>query len=131
MPFPLIPVAVGGLIAIAAVVQAKRAPKMTEERREIYESALRNLKDPEKLDELATVFTQYGLVREGTLLKKRANLRRLPEAVKIERRAIFKKAVTSKNPNAVLSVAAAFENEGCTGAAVNLRRYAAELQAAS
>lgn len=127
MPIPLIPVAVGCLVTVAAFVQHKRRPKMTPERLEIYQAALKTLKDPDKLDVLSREFIKNGLIREGELLGKRANLRRLPPEVKAQRRIIFKEAIKSKNKSAVLSVAAAFENEGCTGAAVNLRRYAAEL----
>ena len=123
----LVELVVAGAVTTVAVVKHLRKPKLTPEKREIYFNALKHLKEPEKLEKLADAFQKDGLVKEAELLRKRANLRRLPQEEKEKRSAIFKKAMASKNRDAVLQVAELFEHQGATGAAYNLRRYAAQL----
>jgi hypothetical protein len=95
----------------------------------IYHSALIALKDPAKLETLAAAYHKKGHVKAATLLRKRAALRKLPKATAVKRKAALKKALASKKPAVVRKLAAHFEGEGATGAAVKLYRYADSLEA--
>lgn len=124
----IIPATVG----VLAVVNYFRRPKdygvMTAERLSVYNAALSGaLKDPNKLEALAGQFAAQGLKEQAKLLRQRAALRRLPEDVKKERQAVFRKAMASKNKAGILEVADAYDREGCTGAAMRLREKASGL----
>lgn len=129
MPIPLIPALVTGAAAVSAYLVHRRskAKVMTPARQKIYDQAMNNLKEPEKLQKLSQAFASQGLKEQAEGLAKRAKLRALPKQVKEERRVIFKQALTLKNPTSVKKIASAFRGEGCTGAADALDRYAAGL----
>ena len=111
-----------------AVSRKRRKPRgMTAERAQIYEAALVSLKDPGRLRSLADAFDSQGLSKQAKLLRQRADLNEAPPEKKLERRELYRKAMRSKNPQAVLQMAAAFDEVGATGAAFNLRQYAAAL----
>ncbi len=101
---------------------------MTPARQQVYEAALKDLKDPVKLKSLADEFDKEGCAKEANMLRKRANLRELPLAQQKARRQVFKTAIKSTNINGVEAVASAFEGEGATGAAEALRIHAAALK---
>ncbi len=101
---------------------------MTPARQQVYEAALKDLKDPIKLKSLADEFTKEGCTKEADMLRKRAALRDLPPAAQKARRQVFKAAVKSTNVHGVEAVAAAVEGEGATGAAEALRIHAAALK---
>ena len=128
MPFPLLPATVAVAAALAAW-RYKRKRGLTPERRVIYESALKLVKDPAELRQLAKTFADEGLKAEADMLNKRAALRELPDSVKAARRQAFKDGMASKNPAAINKLADAFEKQGAVGAAANLRKYAAGLVA--
>jgi len=125
----LIPLGIiAAMSAVAAWRVRNRKPKgLTPQRRAVFEGALATLKDPTKLRELADVYTKEGLTSEADILRKRAAIRELPKAVKLQRKAVFKKAINSKNPDAIREVAAAFAGEGCFGAARDLNAHAESL----
>jgi hypothetical protein len=125
----LIPVVLlASMSALAAWRVRNRKPKgLTPQRRAVFEGALVTLKDPTKLRELADVYTKEGLTSEADILRKRAAIRELPKAIKLQRKAVFKKAINSKNPDAIRDVAAAFAGEGCFGAARDLNAHADSL----
>lgn len=140
---PLLPVGVG-VLAICAWWASGRNTKtpsssvagegatfggMSPERQIIYQTALASVKDPEELDTLSATFQAQGLYPQAELLKKRANLRRLPEDIKKERTQIFREAMNCKDPVKVMNLADAFEKEGATGVANRLRDYANGLKA--
>lgn len=101
---------------------------MTPERMKIYSAAISGaLKDPASLDRLANAFAGEGLSEQAVLLRKRAILRRLSKDVKEARRAVWKKAMQSKNKTAVFNLAAEYDKQGCTAAAMRLREYASGL----
>jgi hypothetical protein len=100
---------------------------MTGKRRQIYESALVTLKQPEKLRSLAAAFEGEGLIAEADLLRKRASIKELPKSKREERRAIFRRAIQSSNIPAIRAVADEFRAAGCTGAAANLYAHADSL----
>ncbi len=127
---PLIPLAVVGLGGLA-IWRTRKPHGMTPERKRIYEAALRTLKDPAKLRTLADAFEKEGLKEEAVMLRKRANLREMPAGVRAKRQEAFGKAMASKDPHKVEAVANAFHKEGATGAAANLRKYAAALRKAA
>jgi hypothetical protein len=104
---------------------------MTPERKQIFETALRTLKDPEKLRILADAYEKEGLKPEAEMLRKRALLREMPADVRARRQQAFGAAMRSKDPAKVEAVATAFQREGATGAAANLRKYAAGLRKAA
>ena len=131
----LLPLMIIGLIGTAGVVQVKRGkkgvdPRTVAERQVIYETALNTVKDPIKLRTLAQTYRSEGLTAEADMLYKRAALQELPEDVKEARREVFRKAMASTNVDAILGLARAYDSEGCTGAAQNLRKYAAGLSTA-
>ena len=123
---PLLPAGIA-MLAMGAFAMKSKKPVMTEERQKIYHAALKELKDPDKLEQLSKQFKKVGLKLEGELLQKRADYARLPPETKAEHKAIFRKALASTNRDAVLTVADGFEKMGCTGAAYNLRRYGQQL----
>lgn len=126
----VIPVVMIGLVGLAYFQQAKKEPRMTAQRKVIYDTALTTLKDENKLAELAKSFEEAGLTAEASMLRKRAKLRSLPKDVKQKRREIFKQALTWTEPDKVEALAKAFEREAATGAAQELRNYAKALTAA-
>lgn len=130
MPLPLVPLAAAAVLAPIVWGLRKRRPAkgLTPERKKIFDAALLRLKDPEKLKSLATTFKKEGLKREAELLEKRAALRTLPVETQKARRAVFRKALSSKNKAGIMKVADAFRDEGATGAAAALRAYAAGLE---
>jgi len=125
---PLLPLAVvllgGGAYYSTVKKESPIHGKITQERALVFETALNEVKDPKKLKTLAESFRKEGLNVQADLLEKRAKLRELPQKVKDERRAVFRKAMSSTNPNAVKQVASVYEKEGATGAANALRKYA-------
>lgn len=127
MPIPVPAIVIG--IAVVAAMKKPKQVGMTPERKVVYETALRELKDPIGLRKLADVFEEQGLNAEADILRKRAKLRELPKEVKDARRAVFRKAMASKNPDAVETVARAYYNEGCAAASAKLFSYAKGLRA--
>jgi hypothetical protein len=129
MALPLIPLAVAAVAGVSALAVHHRSKKkqLTPAREKIFNTAMNNLKEPEKLTKLSQAYQQQGLTEQATALAKRAKLRALPKDVKAARRAIFKKTLTLKNPAQVKKIASAFQGEGCTGAAEALNQYAAGL----
>lgn len=124
----LIPVAI--VLGTATLYRIYRRPRrvgMTGKRRQIYESALVTLKQPEKLRALAAAFEGEGFIAEADLLKKRAAIKELPKSKREERRAVFRKAIQSSNIPAIRAVANEFRAAGCTGAAANLYQHADSL----
>ncbi len=137
----LIPIGMALLAGTAAYAKSKREkaatdPAVVAHRQMLYETAIgavdsnTAIKDPMKLRTLARVFRSEGLVAEADMLEKRAALRELPPEVVEARREAFRKLMECADATRVLAAAAAFENEGATGAAENLRKYAAGLTAA-
>lgn len=126
--FFIIPLGIAVLgTGTTALYRRVRRGQMTPERKRIYEAALKSLKDPEKLKELANSFSSLGLKSQADLLSKRAALRELPDATKKARRAIFRKGLVSKNREGVMALAATFHQEGATGAAAALRLHGESL----
>ena len=125
---PFIPIIIVCLAGGAYVQTSKRVPKgvLTPQRQRIFEDAL-NSKDVKTLKSLATSFREQGLNHHADLLEKRIKLRELPPEIKAARKTVFRKAMASDNPTAVMSVAAVFDKEGATGAANALREYAGSL----
>ncbi len=101
---------------------------LTPDRELIYNRAINNLQDPEKLRKLAAGFKEQGLKPQAEMLEKRAALRDLPRDLKKERRAVFKKLMLSEDPKKILEAAAVFDDQGATGSALALRERAAHLQ---
>lgn len=126
---PFIPMIVVGLTAAGVYVAKNRAEsKMTPERTIVYNHALANLKDPEKLRTLSAAFEGEGLTEQADMLLKRASLRELPKDVKDSRRYIYRQGMASLNPDEVIALADSFEKEGCTGACAALRARAVGLK---
>lgn len=131
MPLPLLPIVVVCLGAAAYhKTSSQKGPGkgvLTPERQHFFEVAIKECKDPEKLRIFAKKYREQGLPMHAEMLEKRANLRAIPNDKKKERRAIFKRAMKSTDINAIRNLANAYEREGCTGAARELREYAASL----
>lgn len=128
MPLPILPIALAGLVG-GIYLKEKGKPQMTDEQRRIYDAALQDLRDPEKLRTLAKAFDEQGFREEADLLYKRAQLKDLPKDVIAARKEIYRKAMQSLNKDAVLKIAEAFEQEGATSAAANLRKHAEQITA--
>ena len=117
------------LISAGALVSGQRNRGMTTARQAALDSALRVLKDPEKLKALASVFEGEGLRTEGGLLRVRAAYYALSPEAKRARRKVFERACESRDPDAVERVAAAFAACGATKAARDLRVHANAIRA--
>jgi hypothetical protein len=130
IPIPSAPVIVVCLAIVAALRSGKKG--ITPERQVAFETAMHKCKDPDKLRKLAETFDKEGLKDPyGDMLRKRATLRALPEDVKKARRDAFHKAMktTDASKIPVLNrMADAYEEEGCTGVAYQLREYAKGLK---
>lgn len=100
----------------------------TPERREMYEAALKELKDPEKLRKLAEHMERAGFPVEANVLRRRADLRAADPAKKEERRQVYEKAMKSTNIAAILRIADMFEAMTATGSAKQLREHARDVQ---
>lgn len=125
---PLLPLGIASLVGLSWW-KIRRQPNegMTPERAVIYDTALKTVKDPDKLRALAKGFREAGLIPQAELLEKRALLRELPPDTKAARKEAFKTGMSSTNAPAIEKLADSFEGEGCTGAADALRKYAAGL----
>ena len=131
----VLPIVILGLVGAAGVAQSRRTkkavdPRTVAERQVIYETALNTCKDPAKLRALAETYRSEGLTAEADMLCKRAALQELPQEVKDARKEVYRKAMESTNVNGILALARAYDEEGATGAAQNLRKYAAGLTVA-
>jgi hypothetical protein len=125
---PVIPAVVLGLGVAAYWRRRKNRGVMTPERLKIFNAAISGaVKDPKNLDKLANSFAGEGLYAQATLLRQRAKLKRLPESIKQARKDIWRRAIQSKNKAGILKLAAAYDKEGCTGAAMRLREIASGL----
>ena len=120
-----------GLLIGGGVAHASR-PKgeMTAKRQVIFARAMESVKDPSDLRKLADAFHGEGLPVEAGMLRKRAALRELPQPKKENRRAAFRKAMTSDDANTIDAVASAFAGEGAVDASKALRDHAAAVRAA-
>jgi hypothetical protein len=124
----IIPVAIVLIGAGGYVKTRKSRGEMTPERLKIFNAAISGaLKDPASLDKLASAFSGEGLHEQAKLLRQRAALKRLPLAVKQARAEVWRRAIASKNKAGILQVAAAYDREGCTSAALRLREIASGL----
>lgn len=101
---------------------------MTPQREEVFNNALEHLKDPERLKKLADVFEQEGLKTQASILRRRAAWRARDQKTKDEHEAIFQKALQSKNVDAILRVALAFEGMTATLKAKQLREHAEKVK---
>jgi hypothetical protein len=123
--------ALGSLTGISAWLQSRRtteiAGTLTPEREKLHEALLLHQRDPKKLRKMAAKFDEQNLSDKAQQLRNLAAVYELPKEEKDARREIFRKAITSKNRDAVLRVAAQYETDGCIGASAKLRRYAAGL----
>lgn len=127
--FPLLlPLAFSALAGTAFVVASKnKGPvAMTQADQVLYQSLLTDPKmhDPVLLRQYAKQFRDRKLTPQADMLDKRAALRELPQEMKETQRQIYRKAMASKNPIAVRSVADNFERMGATSASDALRQYA-------
>ena len=126
----------GGVGALAGGMLAKMSPKakrgeMTADRETTYREAMNNEKaTPEELEELAEVFKSEGLVAEAEMLLGRASLRRLPPEILEQRKAIYRKAMTSDNPEEIREFASSFDAGHAFKGAESLRKHAEAVEAA-
>ena len=121
------------VLGLVSVFRGKNADSkfgvMTPERNHLYQSALKSkVLSPTQLEKLATAFEEQGLKAEGSLLRKRAKLRSMSPDEKEARKDVFRRALKSKDPNAVERVANIYEAQGATGSAKTLRMVAIGLR---
>jgi hypothetical protein len=127
MLFPLLLLATGGWFGHKAY---KRYTALTPAREEAFRMAMNaENADPARLRALAAAFEKVGLDKQAKLLRQRAALKEAPPEVKAKRQALFQSALNSKDPDAILKIAAVFEENGATGAAENLRMHAESVKA--
>jgi hypothetical protein len=100
---------------------------LTPRREEIYNNAMEHLHDPERLVALSKEYDKHGLKTQAHLLRKRAELRSRPEALKKEHEALFERAMKSEKPEGILMVARGFEELTATSMAAKLRERAKML----
>ncbi len=124
----VIPVAIVLLGVGGYAKMKKNRGEMTPERLKIFNAAISGaLKDPASLDKLASAFSGEGLHEQAKILRQRASLKRLPQHIKEARADVWRRAIKSTNKKAVLQVAAAYDREGCTSAAMRLREIASGI----
>lgn len=128
IPIDPLTVTIGVLTWLAFRKQAStNYGQMTPEREEVFQNAMRFLKDPNRMSTLAEEFQKEGLKFQALLLRKRALWRsRAPDVLETHDN-IFKKAMESENIKAVLDVANAFEEMTATLKAKQLRDHASEV----
>lgn len=102
--------------------------KYTPERRMVFETAMEKVKDAQKLNGLADQYEAVGLKPQAILLRKRAQLRALPDSVKQARRATMAKALQSKDVPKLLQFADALDSETAYANAAKIRAYVKTLQ---
>lgn len=125
---PAIPIVIVLLGAGAYLRRDKNRGVMTPDRIKIFNAALAGgIQDPANLDKLANTFGKEGLDEQANLLRQRAALKRLPNEVKLARREIWRKAIASKDRELMMRIAAAYDSQGCTSAAMRLREIASGL----
>lgn len=124
---PLLIPAVAILGGLALFMAKKPPAKMTMERQMLFQKIINSERDPSKLRGYANEFRKDGLSIQAEVLEKRAKLRELSPEVKAQRKAAFKKAMSSTDKASVLKMAGIYENDGAIGAAAKLRDYAKGL----
>jgi hypothetical protein len=119
----------GGAIAHAS---GEPEPKgeLTPRRKLIFTRAMESVKEPAELIKLSDAFAGEGFAAQAALLRQRAGLRQLPPETQAKRRAAFRKAMASDNPDAIKRIAGAFEGVGSIDAAKILRNHADAVHAA-
>ena len=131
----LVELGILGLVSLAAYKATRPGPGiMTPKRRAVFQHALSKVDPPltpDELNDLADVFDSQGLPAYADLLRKRAVMRAQPPEVKAAHRAAYRKAMGSKDPTSVRILANAFEGQGKTAIAADLRNYADGLDAAA
>ena len=127
--FDPITIGVGALLWMAFKKQSgTQFGAMTPEREELFRNAMAHCVDPQKLAKLADIFRQEGLKVEAQVLKKRAEWRGRSEAKRKEHQEIFERAMKSESAQAILTVAAAFEDMTATFKASKLRERVQKIQ---
>lgn len=129
IPIPVVPVIVV-VLGCGAYFRNRASNRgvMTPERQKIFQAALAGgMQDPGNLEKLAEQFESQGLPDQGSLLRQRAALRRLPNEVKLARRKVWRKAIKSKKRDVMMQLADAYDREGCTSAAMRLREIISGL----
>lgn len=126
----MLPVILGALAVgtgVAVYKKHKKSAGMTPQRKQVFEAAVKTLKEPSKLHSLADAFKKEGLAAESLILKKRAELFSASPAVVEQKKAVFKQAMKSTKPDAVKAVANEFHKQGHFEVASQLRNYAKGL----
>lgn len=125
---------VAAVAGITALIARKRKPSAYQvdeataaQRRVIYAAAL-DSKNPVALRKLSQGFREQGCIVEADLLDKRVAILELPEETTLARREVFRRLMKCTNPSQVRHGAMVFEEQGCTGAAADLNRYAQGLE---
>lgn len=125
---PMTILLVGGGALAWRELNKKDYGQLTPSRDERYRTAMENCHDPELLKQEAKLFADHGLKAQAAMLKRRAEWRARPEAVKEQHEAIYQKALKSKNIPAILDVADSFESWTATKKAATLREHVENLQ---
>lgn len=99
-------------------------PSLSPDRQAVYETALNHVQDPAKLRKLSEAFSKEGFHEHAVMLAKRAKLREMPKELRKARRAAYKATLRSKDKEGVLRVAKAYHQEGASGSALALYKYA-------
>ena len=122
----------GALIGGGVAHASNDAPKgvMTPKRQLIFSKAMESMKEPEELCKLADAYEGEGLRPQALALRKRAKLRELPLEVKDKRRIAFRKSMACDDPDLILKISKAFQDEGAFDAAKSLKDHADAVRAA-
>jgi hypothetical protein len=120
---------VGGGIAHASTGDETKGV-LTPRRKLIYKRAMETVSDPDEIRTLAKAFEEEGLRGQAEMLRKRAKLRELPLSKQETRRIAFRKSMACDDPDVILKMALAFQDEGALDAAKALRDHAEAVQAA-
>jgi hypothetical protein len=125
---PLTLLLVGGATLAWKEFNKKDFGELTPSRDERYRKAMEHCHQPELLLQEAKLFAEHGLKAQAAMLRRRAEWRGRPDALKEEHEAIYQKALKSVNIPAILDVAQAFEGWTATKKAATLREHVNKLQ---
>ncbi len=126
----MVPIILGALAVgtgVAVYRKHRKGAAMTPQRKQVFEAAVKSLKDPTKLQQLAAVFKKEGLAAEAVILNKRAAIFSASPEVIAQKKAVFKQAMKSDKPEAIAKVAQEFHKQGHFEVANQLRNYAKGL----
>jgi len=125
---PVLPIALAAGLFFAWKKAKPTSKTPTTEQKIVFDNALVSETSPEKLVKLSEAFKEEGLGDQAKVLETRAAWFSAPPEEKQARREAFRVGMASQEPEKVEALAEAFAEQAATGAATDLKKYAAGLR---